>query len=177
MSKLIKSLDVRSIDTAQKFITDFKYPDYTPIVRVVEGAETPQFKQHFADGWPLPAISPVSDKPSGPAKKKDEVSSGQVAAGMVKKQATAPATDGPDDGNGTTEAYLIQNFKMLKLMSDSCGELWAGNSYIFKYGYSRGKDTQYIIYFWQGRNSTIEDKGASALLATQTSDECMIHNV
>lgn len=33
---------------AQEFIATFKYPSWTQIHRVVEGAETVQFKQYFA---------------------------------------------------------------------------------------------------------------------------------
>lgn len=52
------------------------------------------------------------------------------------------------------------------------GEFYGGDSYIILYKYrdSSGRE-QAVIYFWQGRHSSNDEKGASALLATHLADE------
>ena len=39
------------------------------------------------------------------------------------------------------------------------------------YTYSKSGTEEYIIYFWQGRDSSQDEKGASALLAKELDDE------
>lgn len=50
-------------------------------------------------------------------------------------------------------------------VADSC----LADIVLYKYIW-KNKD-QFIIYFWQGRNSTINDKGTSALLTIELDDK------
>ena len=53
----------------------------------------------------------------------------------------------------------------------SHGVFHAGDSYIVQYTYGdEAERKNHVIYFWQGRDSTADEKGASALLATSLSD-------
>jgi hypothetical protein len=53
------------------------------------------------------------------------------------------------------------------------GNFFSGDSYIVLYTYTpAGKSREeYIIYFWQGKKSTPDEKGTSALLATKMDDD------
>jgi hypothetical protein len=46
----------------------------------------------------------------------------------------------------------------------SWGEFYSGESYILMYKYVVRNKEEYVIYFWQGRNSSINEKGTSAYL-------------
>ena len=54
------------------------------------------------------------------------------------------------------------------------GQFYAGDSYLVEYttagGEGRGQEVRYL-YLWQGRDSTADEKGASAALATSWSSE------
>lgn len=47
------------------------------------------------------------------------------------------------------------------------GQFYAGDSYILLYSYLISGKEAWIIYFWQGRDSSLDEKGASALLAAE----------
>jgi len=51
------------------------------------------------------------------------------------------------------------------------GQFYGGDSYIVLYAYKdpRGKEA-WLIYFWQGKTSSNDEKGASALLAKELDD-------
>jgi hypothetical protein len=75
-----------------------------------------------------------------------------------------------DDGTGKLEVWRIEDFKKVPVPQDLYGQFFGGDSYILLYTYLvKGKEN-YIIYFWQGRDSSQDEKGASALLAVEMDD-------
>jgi hypothetical protein len=60
--------------------------------------------------------------------------------------------------------YRIEGFEKVIYPTDLYGEFFSGDSFIILYEYMKGNKSIFIIYFWQGRNSSINEKGASALL-------------
>ena len=78
-----------------------------------------------------------------------------------------------DDGSGKTECWRIEDFEKVAVDADKVGNFFSGDSYIVLYTYTpKGKSREeYIIYFWQGRNSSTDEKGASALLASKMDDD------
>lgn len=46
-----------------------------------------------------------------------------------------------------------------------CSHFFSGDSYILLYTYQKGGSVQYMLYFWLGKDSTPDEKGAAALLA------------
>jgi len=51
------------------------------------------------------------------------------------------------------------------------GQFYAGDSYIVKYVYKMGNKEECMLYFWQGAQSSQDEKGASALIVTRMDDE------
>jgi len=50
------------------------------------------------------------------------------------------------------------------------GQFYGGDSYILLYTYKIGTKPAWIIYFWQGKDSSADEKGASALIAKDFGD-------
>jgi len=48
------------------------------------------------------------------------------------------------------------------------GHFWSAHSYIVLYTYG-AVNPSFIIYFWQGRHSTVSDKGTSSTLSLSLS--------
>merc|ERR1719192_2371770 len=48
---------------------------------------------------------------------------------------------------------------------------FGGDSYVIKYCYEKGGRPGYIVYFWQGSESSQDEKAASAICAMQVDDE------
>jgi len=76
-----------------------------------------------------------------------------------------------DKGDGKVEIFRINNFKRTEVPKEQYGQFYAGDSYIILYTYSAGTKPAWVIYFWQGLDSSIDEKGASALLAKEMDDE------
>ena len=113
--------------------------------------------------------------------------------GALVQGATAQATKqmAIDDGSGTVKVWRVEDFKMVDWPENLYGQFYAGDSYIVKYTYKKSGwchhrhrrcekrtpdfvvDKEFVLlYFWQGRDSSQDEKGASALLAS-TLDEQM----
>lgn len=153
---------------AQKFITDKGYPAWTPCSRVVEGGETPVFIQQFP-AWPKPeggASFQRSANNVAKTVKKD------VDVGKMLNQERPEKQKSVDDGTGKLEVWRVENFDKAPVDKATYGQFYQGDSYVMLYTYNdkAGKEN-YIIYYWQGNDSSQDEKGASALLATALDDQ------
>ncbi len=75
-----------------------------------------------------------------------------------------------DDGSGKIEIWRIENFKPVPISKEQYGQFSSGDSYVMLYTYMQGSKEAWIIYFWQGNNSSQDEKGASALIAKDMDD-------
>eukprot|EP00753_Platysulcus_tardus_P014808 PLAT4544.1.p1 GENE.PLAT4544.1~~PLAT4544.1.p1 ORF type:complete len:858 (-),score=452.55 PLAT4544.1:277-2784(-) len=152
---------------AQEFIASKGKPAWTQVTRLIETGETPIFKSYFGD-WTKPA-APMSfgfSGSSGVAKAREQHAI-DVAALHASKM---PEEDAVDDGSGELMIWRIEDFAKAEVPPEKWGQFYAGDSYIILYTYNKGGRPAYIIYFWQGRASTSDEKGASALLAKELDD-------
>ena len=56
---------------------------------------------------------------------------------------------------------------MVPLDEDKFGMFFGGDSYVIKYSYEKSGRPGYIVYFWQGSESSQDEKAASAICAMQ----------
>ncbi|PSN34433.1 Gelsolin, partial [Blattella germanica] len=161
-----KEEKVEAMKRAQKFLITNSYPAWTKIQRIVEGGEPSTFKQYFS-GWretedqiasmPEPDFDPSS---LHAGKIRALAKSGGKAFGFM-----------PDDGSGSVEIFRIENFELAPVDPSTNGMFFGGDSYIIKYTYEKNGRESYIIYFWQGRDSTQDERAASAIHAVRMDDE------
>ena len=73
-----------------------------------------------------------------------------------------------DDAQGAVQVWRVEEFEKHLITDPSQhGIFYSGESYVVLYAYrSRGRE-QYVVYFWQGRHSSISERGASALLSIE----------
>ncbi|XP_017785495.1 PREDICTED: gelsolin, cytoplasmic [Nicrophorus vespilloides] len=148
----------QSMNTAQTFMKTKNYPDWTQIQRIVENAEPSTFQQYFKT-WKtsselhtrLIRSTDVTDKA------KIEQKSGGAAPDFM-----------PDDGSGELEIFRIEDFELAPVDKETYGKFFGGDSYVIKYTYN---SNNYIIYMWQGNESTNDEKAASAFQAVKLDNE------
>jgi len=148
---------------ATQFIKDNGFPATTPVTKVPEGSETPLFKQHFSV-WPEPnALKPgaVHPRPS-----KIEARAFDMNAKGSREVQTMV-----DNGSGKVEVWRIENFEMAAWPEKLYGQFFAGDSYVILYTYMVNDKKCYIIYFWQGLQSSQDERGASAIHAKNLDDK------
>lgn len=137
---------------AQKYLTEKKKPSHTPITRVVENAETPLFKSKFKV-WPQPAI--VKGQSSNNVAK---VVQQKVDVGALHNQKRPEQETLADDGSGKIEIWRVEDFKLVPVEKDTYGQFFSGDSYIILYTYLVNKKENYIIYMWQGTQTSTDER-------------------
>ncbi|XP_037922768.1 gelsolin isoform X3 [Hermetia illucens] len=165
----------QSMAKAQEFLKMKKYPAWTNIERVVEGAESAPFKQYFST-WRdygmshTRLIRAANDDDSDTA---EDVEFDPAVLHALKKSGGRAIGFMPDNGDGELEAvYRIENFALAEIPKEMYGMLFGGDSYVIKYHYMNKRGGQgYVLYYWQGKESSIDEKAAAALHAYKLDDE------
>lgn len=150
---------------AVKHLQVLGLPSTTPIERVSEGAETGAFKSEFAV-WDAPRKFGHVSKASAAQTESLPV---DVQALLHRKS----EEDKPlDNGNGKLTVWRIKDFKKVAVEESQHGQFFSGDCYILLYSYVKPprKSEEHVIYFWLGRDSTADEKGAAALLAVELDD-------
>jgi hypothetical protein len=146
---------------AQDFLTQNSRPNWTPITRLPESGETPVFKGQFRV-WDEPRKFVASDKKAVAASPK----AADVSA-LYSKQSKQAEEKMADDGGGSVQIWRIQDMKKVDVAKDQFGHFYQGDSYVILYTYKKSTKVCWIIYFWQGRDSSSDEKGASALFTIE----------
>jgi len=164
-SKATKQEKTSGMQHAVNLLKKSGRPDWCPVTRVVQNAEPASFKALFVQWDPPKKIDFAAKKAAKVAGKPSDTSALYTAS--KKKEAEAML----DDGSGKTTIWRIENLKAVPVPKDMYGQFYAGDSYIVLYEYEqKGKEFQ-ILYFWQGRDSSTDEKSASALLTIHMDDE------
>uniref|UniRef100_T1IZM9 Gelsolin-like domain-containing protein n=1 Tax=Strigamia maritima TaxID=126957 RepID=T1IZM9_STRMM len=175
-----KKEKIESMNMATKYLTYRGYPNWTPILRVVDGGEPPLFKQYFSI-WK----EPEEQRGLGRIYTKEQIAASQPEAEfdvrnlhrekrrLLAKNLGKAYGFCPDDGTGQTEIWRIENFELAPIDPATHGIFFGGDSYVIKYTYQKENREHYIIYFWQGSKSSQDEKASSAIWAVKLdSDLC-----
>jgi len=138
-----------------------------PVKIVKEGTENALFKQAFYRwGGDQKALAPAPrDSTSAPKSPKSEVDVDALVSGGGGDE-TGHAFD--DGQSGVLLVWRVEDFKLAPVKEASHGQFFCGDSYVLHYAYDDGKS--HVVYFWQGRESSQDEKAASALLAKEVDD-------
>ena len=138
-----------------------------PVKIVKEGTENALFKQAFYRwGGDQKALAPAPrDSTSAPKSPKSEVDVDALVSGGGCDE-TGHAFD--DGQSGVLLVWRVEDFKLAPVKEASHGQFFCGDSYVLHYAYDDGKS--HVVYFWQGRESSQDEKAASALLAKEVDD-------
>jgi len=151
-----------------QFIDNRGYPDWVTITRIIDGGETPLFKQYFPD-WDEPDIvmPGEAESQSNVAEQSYESVDG---ADLHEMEAPKVQSFMPDDGTGHKQVFRVEEFELTPVPEVAHGVFFGGDSYVIQYDYELNGREEHIIYFWQGTKSTTDEKGASALHAMDLDD-------
>ena len=151
---------------------------WTKVVKVQQGGEPTAMKEKFCD---FPGMLPIhtgrssvgGNVAAGRAQKTCE----ELAAEMVSEEThqqqmrlqAARAVD--DDGSGVLRVWKIEGYEKAPYPADMSSQLFSGESYVMMYTYIVKNTPVHIIYFWQGRDSSVNEKGTSAYLTAEQAKE------
>jgi advillin len=154
---------------ARDYIASSGLPARTPVTRIVEGSETVLFKDKFK-GWkvanallPGQVVSHGAGRGIAARQEQKEIDFAALHSAKNAAKETRPTLDPA----GTIQVWRIENFAKVDVPAASHGQFYSGDSFIVLYTWPSKSNQKPIIYFWQGRSSSTDEKGASALLAQQ----------
>lgn len=151
---------------AQEHLTTVKgRPKWVVITRVIEGAEPEIFKEKFTD-WPstLPITMAAIPKGNVAAKVNVKFDVNKMFTPAVRVDKVV------DDGSGKVEIWRVKDHTKEPVDREMYGQFFDSESYVILYTYMQKNREMYIIYFWQGKKSSINEKGSSALLTVDLDD-------
>lgn len=165
---------------ATKYIEKNGYPQWLQVKRIIDQGEPPVFKSYFSL-WTEPddqlglgrayAVEEIAASLPG------EDLSGGISSLDRKRRVFFNKGVGkacgfmPDDGSGTTEIWKVENFDIVPLETSQHGIFFGGDSYIVKYTYNKGGSERYILYFWQGQESTQDERATSAIMTVKMDND------
>ncbi|XP_055532240.1 gelsolin, cytoplasmic-like isoform X2 [Wyeomyia smithii] len=165
----------QSMIKAQEFISSKGYPVHTQVHRVIENGERTDFKQYFAS-WKDKGvvhshlIKAAMDDDSSEAGEEKEFD--PEILHMFKKNGGRALGFMPDNGQGEAEIWRVENFELVPADPQAYGMFFGGDSYVIKYEYRNKRGGHgFIIYFWQGKESSTDEKASAALHAVRLDNE------
>nr|XP_055035601.1 gelsolin a isoform X1 [Misgurnus anguillicaudatus] len=159
-----------AMKAADEFIKKMGYPKHTQVQILPEMGETPLFKQFFKNWRDLDqteglGVAYVSNSIAKIEKVPFDASTLHDSPAMAAQHGMI------DNGAGEKKIWRIEGADKVEVDPSTYGQFYGGDSYIILYSYqSRGRQG-HIIYIWQGKDSTQDEIGASAILAAQLDDE------
>ncbi|XP_043231957.1 gelsolin, cytoplasmic-like [Amphibalanus amphitrite] len=172
-----KAEKAAAMDRANKFMAQKGLPAWTRVERVVEDAEPAVFKQYFSrwvDDDAQVGLGRIYSREqiaeSVPVSVHLESRPPKQRRHLVQKSFGCALGFMPDDGSGQVEIFRIENFEPVPVPKETYGMFFGGDSYLLKYTYQKFNRDHYVIYFWQGNQSSQDERAAAALHAVKMDD-------
>eukprot|EP00095_Tigriopus_kingsejongensis_P000318 maker-scaffold292_size219010-snap-gene-1.31 protein:Tk00318 transcript:maker-scaffold292_size219010-snap-gene-1.31-mRNA-1 annotation:"hypothetical protein DAPPUDRAFT_311761" len=155
---------------AQGFIQKKGYKTFTPVTRVVDMGEPQEFKSLFKGWKDRDATTGFGHSYSGHRGVAKVVHTNFDAALLHQRPDIASETRMVDDGQGMKEVFRVANFDLIQVDSSKMSKFYSGDCYVVLYAYNNGSADNYLIYFWLGAHSSVDERGTAALKAVELDD-------
>ncbi|CAI9718398.1 advillin-like isoform X2 [Octopus vulgaris] len=147
-----------------------KNADLCQVIRVIENEETEDFKYLFHN-WPEP-----SRRGNSKIKIGRTIQSSYDAKSLHDNKPLAAELQMVDDGQGEVEVHRFQNYNLIPVTKQQFGQFFNGDCYVIVYTYTVKTQEKYIVYYWLGIESNLEDQRVVSLRVTEL-EETLGHNV
>lgn len=163
-----------AMSKAMEYLASSGRKPTTPIDRVMQGAEPQSFKDLFGRWDLMRKATFASEESQGIAKINDTTTASDVDMELLRQRQHAMDTP-VDDGSGKLQVWVIEGkvgkWDKVPVPEEKHGQFYGGDCYILLYTYQVNKRDEYIIYFWQGKDSSTDERAASAIFTMQMDDE------
>eukprot|EP01028_Stygiella_incarcerata_P005809 TRINITY_DN2410_c0_g1_i1.p1 TRINITY_DN2410_c0_g1~~TRINITY_DN2410_c0_g1_i1.p1 ORF type:complete len:838 (+),score=297.66 TRINITY_DN2410_c0_g1_i1:148-2661(+) len=154
----------------QKFMQENDRPEWAHVSKEVEKGETPRFKDKFVDWKDVQMTGHGRRLDEKAAPKKKEAKAVDVDAMHSKRSRDEDSFD-IDKGSKVLKVYRVEDLKRVDVPEDQHGRFYSGDSYVIHLRYETRRREYHVVYFWQGKDSSQDEKAASALFAKKIDDD------
>eukprot|EP01125_Pyxidicula_operculata_P018879 TRINITY_DN676_c0_g6_i1.p1 TRINITY_DN676_c0_g6~~TRINITY_DN676_c0_g6_i1.p1 ORF type:complete len:1235 (-),score=418.69 TRINITY_DN676_c0_g6_i1:44-3748(-) len=176
----------QSVIHASKFLTETGRPSWAPVTTIREGAEIPIFKEQFEKWVDIPGFARFNFEEYINSRKGAMEAAASATSPLTKAKSVAhvqslekiaeqTGKSKPEDIDyfkayhnkpGAVTIWRIENFKAVPVPFRNHGTFYSGDSYIVLF-MPDDKKMKPLIYYWLGRNSSQDEKGADAILTAE----------
>jgi villin len=165
---------VEAMRNAQSFIVKKGYPNHTPVTRVIDGGEPLVFKSLYKT-WKDPdqvfGMCKTYSAGGKVVKMKDLdklMPKNRLNMSQLKSDSSLAAeVQMVDDGRGKKRVYRLKQFSLVEVAEKDWGNFFSGDCYLIAYTYKIEEEEKFIVYFWIGSKSSVDEKGAIAMQAAE----------
>lgn len=158
----------KSMQHAQDFIVQKNYPRWTQVQRIVANAETAPFKQYFTTwrdrGASATRLIRAANYDSDADSTDSEQDFDPAVLHALQKSGGRALQFAPDDGQGAVQVYRVEQFDLQPVAAEAAGQFYDGDSYVVHYTCADRRSGDVVIYVWQGRQSSVDERAAAAML-------------
>ncbi|XP_007474640.2 gelsolin isoform X2 [Monodelphis domestica] len=159
-----------ALKSASDFISKMNYRRETQIEVLPEEGETPLFKQFFKnwrerDQTQGLGVAYISSHIANVERVPFD------AATLHNSTAMAAQHGMEDDGTGQKQIWRIEGADKVPVNPSTYGQFYGGDCYIILYNYQHAGRQGQIIYYWQGADSSQEERATAAILTVQLDEE------
>uniref|UniRef100_F6UAI3 Gelsolin n=2 Tax=Monodelphis domestica TaxID=13616 RepID=F6UAI3_MONDO len=159
-----------ALKSASDFISKMNYRRETQIEVLPEEGETPLFKQFFKnwrerDQTQGLGVAYISSHIANVERVPFD------AATLHNSTAMAAQHGMEDDGTGQKQIWRIEGADKVPVNPSTYGQFYGGDCYIILYNYQHAGRQGQIIYYWQGADSSQEERATAAILTIQLDEE------
>lgn len=156
------------------------YPKWTQLDRIVQYGESAVFKEFFCNWYDKDATRTIKPKTIGNSAHALQPSPSPLIAASAEEHedfkphqiheiqhcgGRAPFFR-PDSGDGTVEQYRIEKQALIRCNPKQIGVLYTADTYVIKYCFRDARRVpNAMIYVWQGKQSSVEERSTSVILA------------
>ncbi|KAH3761166.1 gelsolin with villin headpeace [Pelomyxa schiedti] len=135
------------------------HPGWLKLIKISDGSEVVMFRERFVDtAGQLPIKATEVQSACTPV----DMTTFDVS--LMWEPGKPPVEQQPDDGTGQCDIWKVVKSEKEPLDVSTYGHFYSSESYLLLYKYKIRYRDCFLMFFWQGRNSTTLDKGTSAAL-------------
>jgi len=179
-------------ELANKLAAEACRPACTAVTRVRQQTEPYLFKEKFTGNWGEYADFDFSERVTGNVAnlEQKEVNIDEMhhpeKYAIAREDERLPVPNYDPKIESDFSVWVVDSNDKYEVPAEQRGVFHSANCYILMYTMQLGVDhagndkTRHILYFWQGRHSSREDRGLSALLASEDAKKlrfCQVRRV
>eukprot|EP01113_Clastostelium_recurvatum_P025348 TRINITY_DN3049_c0_g1_i6.p1 TRINITY_DN3049_c0_g1~~TRINITY_DN3049_c0_g1_i6.p1 ORF type:complete len:1531 (-),score=371.56 TRINITY_DN3049_c0_g1_i6:86-4678(-) len=146
-----------------------------PVSKEYQDSEQLLYKEKFTNWGGAPPISVQQERVGVGVAASREQEAIDMLAMHAGKLVHKPLREEPlvmdQDPNERVALWRVEGFEKKPLDPAQYGRFYTGDAYLVHYIYVWKNTDRHILYFYQGRAASINDKGASALLTIEMDDK------
>ncbi len=164
-----------AVSVANSLLQKGARASWAVVAKMMEDGEPPLFQERFLN-WP-DSFEKVMARSGGESRIARSKGNEKYDASRMHTEVVRAEQRLMDDGSGDVEIWVVDKLKRgaeatrSPVPREHYGQFYSKNSYLVVYGYGTASSRSYVLYFWQGRDCSVNEKAAAAGLVLKLQEQ------